>query len=379
MANHIAYFVSPHGFGHAARATAVIEALQERVPELTCTVYTTTPAWFFADVLDGGDWFCYRSLSCDVGFAQHSSMACDLPGTVRKLSRLYPFGEELLETLAEELRGQGTTAVLCDIAPLGIAVAQQADVPSVLVENFSWEWLYRGYLAAAPELAPFIDGFAALDGTVDHHLKTCPYCEAPADGDGVTVISRPVARALPSCSRDTLRSSLRERLQIADDERAVLLTMGGIRDPFDYLQRLAADLPDKVVLVVPGGDDSGFRRQGNLLLFPYRSDFHHPSLVAASDAVIGKVGYSTVAEVWQGGVPYGFVPRPDFPESPPLVEFIEREIPSRAIAPTDFVAGDFAEEIRGLLQLEPVREQRQSGAAEIADYMVKRVLARVHS
>jgi hypothetical protein len=39
----LAVFVSPHGFGHAARAAALLAALREQRRELDVTLYTTVP------------------------------------------------------------------------------------------------------------------------------------------------------------------------------------------------------------------------------------------------------------------------------------------------------------------------------------------------
>lgn len=47
----IAYFVSPHGFGHAARSCAIMSALQAREPGIGLEIFTTVPRWFFAESL----------------------------------------------------------------------------------------------------------------------------------------------------------------------------------------------------------------------------------------------------------------------------------------------------------------------------------------
>ena len=70
-----------------------------------------------------------------------------------------------------------------------------------------------------------------------------------------------------------------------------------------------------VTFVIPGGADD-YLWQENLVLLPHHSRFYHPDLVAAADAVVGKVGYSTVAETFHAGAPLGYVPRTRFRESP---------------------------------------------------------------
>ena len=43
----IAYFISPHGFGHAARAAAVMQAISDTDAAVGFEIFTTVPSWFF--------------------------------------------------------------------------------------------------------------------------------------------------------------------------------------------------------------------------------------------------------------------------------------------------------------------------------------------
>ena len=54
---------------------------------------------------------------------------------------------------------------------------------------------------------------------------------------------------------------------------------------------------------------------------PHHSAFYHPDLVNASDAVVGKLGYSTVAEAALAGVSYAYVPRNQFRETESFGKF----------------------------------------------------------
>lgn len=49
----------------------------------------------------------------------------------------------------------------------------------------------------------------------------------------------------------------------------------------------------------------------NLRFLAHDAPWYFPDLVAA-DLVVGKTGYSTVAEAFQGQTAYGYVQRPDF-------------------------------------------------------------------
>jgi hypothetical protein len=64
----IAYFISSHGFGHAARSAAVMQAIAEYDPSIQFEIFTAVPAWFFQDSLSTP--FNYHHLLTDFGLAQ---------------------------------------------------------------------------------------------------------------------------------------------------------------------------------------------------------------------------------------------------------------------------------------------------------------------
>ena len=71
-ARRLAYFVSPHGFGHAARACAVMQAVRTAWPDVVFEVFTLVPEWFFAESLGSG--FRHHLLRTDVGLVQRTTL-----------------------------------------------------------------------------------------------------------------------------------------------------------------------------------------------------------------------------------------------------------------------------------------------------------------
>ena len=70
MSNRLAYFISPHGYGHAARAASVMGALAGMESSLRFDIFTTIPQWFFGDNLR--ELFDYHPLQTDIKLAQRS-------------------------------------------------------------------------------------------------------------------------------------------------------------------------------------------------------------------------------------------------------------------------------------------------------------------
>lgn len=352
----LAYFITPHGFGHAARACAVMSAAQRRIPDLRWEIFTRVPDWFFTESLTGP--YTLHPTDTDVGLVQVDALRADLPATVERLAGLLPFDPDRVGALAAQVNSLGCQAILCDIAPLGIAVAQAAGLPAVLVENFTWVEIYQGYLAECPALQPFSEQMAHWFAAADFHVQTEPVCQ-PAASAALTV--PPVSRR-----PRTDRAAVRARLAIPDGEPLLLITMGGVDFQHSYLERLAR-FPG-VHFVLPGNHTATGAPPNVHLLSP-RSGIFHPDIVAASDGVVGKIGYSTLAEVYAAGVPYGYVPRPRFRESDVLSAFVERSMAGFAIDTDELSDGNWIEHIPDLLALPHRVDQRVNGAEEIGIFL----------
>lgn len=352
----LACFVSPHGFGHAARTSAVLAALRARLPNLHSHIYTTAPQWFFREAL--GEGFTYHHYNVDVGLVQRSPLEEDLPATLEKLHSLYPPPAQTVSALADEIGGLQVSCILSDIAPLGLTVARALNIPGILLENFTWDWIYEGYLTQAPQFANYIQILRQQFAQAEYHLQTEPLCQPnPRATLHLPPISRP-PRTAPTVLRAQL--GLRDHLPVA------LVSLGGVQGGLDFLPRLAEH--PECQFIVPGGAQS-YRREKNLWLLAHHSEWYHPDLLHASDLVIGKLGYSTIAEVYAAGVPFGFVVRPDFRESAPLRQFVLQNIPSLELPAEGFARGEWINLLPQLLTLPKRKTNVINGAHLAADFL----------
>ena len=179
-----------------------------------CTVVSQVPPWFFRNCLPCP--FIQYPWPTDVGLVQLSALREDLPATVRALRKFYPLRQEQISRVAEVFAG--CDLVLCDIAPLGIAAARQAGIPSVLLENFTWDWLYEGYLEQCAGFRPFLSCLRDLNCQADYHIQTTPIC-APGPCD---LLVGPIARRIRSS-----RAEVRQKLGLAAGQRLVLISWAG--------------------------------------------------------------------------------------------------------------------------------------------------------
>jgi len=345
-----ACFVTPHGFGHAARACAVMGAVHDLAPRSFFDVYTRVPEAFFQESLSGS--FAWHDCLSDIGIAQDGPLEPDLAETVRRLDRFLPLDPGLVRGLAREIGDRGSTLVLCDIAPLGIAVAREAGIPSVLLENFTWDWIYAGYpgVQGLERHAAYLKG---LFRQADRRIQAEPVCERDPGAPSVPPVSR-----RPRTPRPEVRSAL----GVEPDRPLVLVTLGGVTGSWTFFDRLRQ--AEGVSFLFPGGAETP-RKEGNLTLLPTHSGFYHPDLIRAADAVVGKAGYSTLAEVHEAGLPFGYVLPGSFRESAVMAAFVRDRMPGMPIPEPRFLDGSWVDDLPALLSL--TRSPRRStGGAEAA-------------
>ena len=361
----IAYFVTSHGFGHAARASAVMNAIYVRWPFVHFEIFTLTPEWFFKKSLLMS--FSYHPELTDIGLVQTSSLHFNLGKTLEALESFLPFDENRLAGLAGQICEADCHLVISDISPLGIAVAEHAGLSSVLVENFTWDWIYAAYLENDARFKKHIATLTYLLNKVAHRIQADPVCDL---GKGQLCVP-PISRLPVTDPR-----RIREKLGIGDRDKMVLITMGGISETLPFADHLAK-FQANIYFVVPGTLMKlpvDREKCKNVIFLLQNSSFYHPDLVNASDAVVGKVGYSTLAEVYHAGVPYGFITRSDFRESAVFESYIQSNMEGIRIDESDFFSGAWLKQLSELLAL-PRRSVNEPNGADVAAEYICRQLA----
>lgn len=353
MNHHIACFVSGHGFGHAARACAVMEACRNRYPSVHFDIFSDVPRWFFAQSLDDG--FTFNAMRTDVGLIQVSSMKADLRATREALDAFYPLESEQLNKPLEILEKNKCRLILCDIAPMGIAVGEQLDVPSILIENFTWHWIYEHYEHGQERFGPHIDYLRKLFDRADEHIQTEPVCEEKEDGSSLPPIAREPKEA---------PALVREQIGVPEDMPLVMVSISGHSESLN-----ARNPEDTDLFYVLCGSPSLQSDAANMHVLPEQSEIYHPDLMRASDVIIGKAGYSTLAEAYRTETPFGYLLRDQFPESPVLDQFIRRFMAGMELPYSAIHSGKWIDYAPKLIDMEFPEKPQKDGARRVVDHM----------
>ena len=352
----IGCFISSHGFGHATRTCAILDALARKTA-ISAHLFTAVNESVFSHSLAP---FYHHPQITDVGFVQHDAFHIDIKSTLDGLTQLLPFETQNVTDLAHQCRR--FSFILCDISALGIAVAEHAGIPSVLVENFTWDWLYTPYVERYPKLGVYCSYLKNHYERADYHIQTAPCC-SPSKAD---LHCGPIFRSFKE-TPDIIRARFNSA-----GRKIVLITLGGIGFTPAFIDILAKH--DNYYFIVTGQQASGPKGE-NIFLLSSLSDFYHPDLINCSDLVVFKAGYSTLAECYQSGKPTICIGREGFPESSVLESFARQTMHSKIISQADFISGKWLSLLPEIVH-SPVIKQVTNGAERVRDFLLKHLLGK---
>lgn len=342
----ILFFISSHGYGHASRSSAIINTLHKLI-DFEPVIITETPRFVFEQSLSHP--FEYIKHPTDVGLIQIDSLTEDVNRTISALKSLFKikFDKHLVT-------GCSILAVFSDISPIGIQFAKSNQLPTILFENFTWDWIYENYIHSHPEIQPYISRFKNLYADIDCHIQSEPICFRQPKAFRVNPVSRK-----SNLDKDIIYS----KLNLESDKPVILITFGGVLTEFTFLEIVKKAV--NYQFIIPG-PYSKIIHDGNLRLLPHHSEFYHPNLVSISDLIVGKLGYSTIAEIVNQNKRFLYVSRPSFRESPAIKPYVDSHILSKEITKEQLFSGNFLDDTKILLNKNPIISSKENGAGQTA-------------
>ncbi|XP_052209525.1 L-arabinokinase-like isoform X2 [Diospyros lotus] len=304
-----AYYVTGHGFGHATRVVEVVRHLILAGHDVH--VVTGAPDFVFTSEIQSSRLFI-RKLVLDCGAVQADALTVDRLASLEKYSETAVAPRaSILATEVEWLNSIKADLVVSDVVPVACRAAADAGIRSVCVTNFSWDFIYAEYVMDAGNHHRSIVWQIAEDYSHCEFLIRLPgYCPMPAFRDVIDVPL--VVRRLHKS-----RKEVRKELGIGDDVKLVILNFGGQPAGWKLKEEY---LPSGWLCLVCGGSDNQELPPNFLKL---AKDAYTPDLIAASDCMLGKIGYGTVSEALSFKLPFVFVRRDYFNEEPFLRNMLE--------------------------------------------------------
>lgn len=134
----IIFYLSDHGFGHAARNIPIMESLLENGHQVIVKT-GVAQGEFVRDSLKNYESLEVISASMDVGLVlKSSSFEIDQVALEKKVRTFLTTWPPRIEAEVTYLKQMNPDAVVCDIVPWAIVAAKEAGIKSYLISNFTW-------------------------------------------------------------------------------------------------------------------------------------------------------------------------------------------------------------------------------------------------
>ena len=340
------FYISGHGFGHASRQIEIVNALGSLAPQVEIHIRTLAPEWLFQRTLRVP--VTFTQTECDTGAVQADSLHLDERATIERAARFHERLPERASAEAAVLTRAAARAVVSDAPPLACAAASLAGMPSLVIANFTWDWIYQGYaehLAHAPELLPAIQ-----------QAYTCAAAGWRLPMHGGFETFREVVD-VPFVARHSTRdpAEVRKAFNLPPDRPLVLASFGGLGANDLDLRRL--DCAEEFEILVTVRNGAGEEATPGVHLLPeatlYGRGYRYEDLVHAADAVVTKPGYGIIAECVANGAAILYTSRGRFAEYDVLVSEMPRFLRCRYIDNEALFAGAWREPLRALLNAPP--------------------------
>lgn len=359
---------------------AVMCALRSVLPTVSFRVATTAPqhlfgGHLFADIVSctskesAFEQISFLNLQTDCGLVQSGPLSLDLEATMQQLVAYR--AEEADKLVALTKFFSGCDRIVCDISALGILAAQKLSRPAILLDNFRWDWIYTQLAEEVPQFiaAQFVslaEYFHALYEQADLQIQCTPVCSPAPNARQVGLLARPM-RNSPEATR--------RRLGIPEEAHCILISLSEFVTAGELERSSSAG--KEIHWLVPHMSLSGAtptRIPQNVHLLS--ADEYHPDLVAASNVMLGKLGYSSVAEAACLGTPFAYLQRHWFPESKVLADFVTQRGLGQPLESTSRDANvSEAYSLESLLRLVDKEKTPQEGLKNDIDLAAELVLS----
>lgn len=352
----IAFYLTNHGYGHASRNVPIVLELLRRVPDLEIYLCSDEARIEFLQrnfVRYGTEKersrIVYRKGITETGLVlRPGTMEPDLACTKARLLADYDRWEDYLAVEESFLREQQIDLVVADIVAWALKAAHRVGIPGILIGNFSWAQMYRG-LYDETTAAPYVECYSLATKAfwyAIHAEELEHYCK---DNECVSLITREsdpneVRRIREGHRRPIVLVSLGASAEI---ERELDVS----RLPYDFLTTRGVHLKGENVYPLP------------------EDMVNTPDYVRASDYIIAKGGWSTVAEIFLAHKKSALLLRGNNPEDNTTYEQLSRS--GRCVILDGAELKDIREVLESVKRIDPSSIAYTDDANRICDEILR--------
>ena len=347
---HLAVAITPHGYGHAAQVSPVINQLQRQLAALRVTVLTTLPETFLRSRIEAD--FHYIHHSADFGLIMKSSLQIDLAASAERYRVFHADWDRQVETESRFMEKLQADCVLADVPCLTLAAAAKLHLPVFALCSLNWADIYRHYFSERPEAEKILAEMTSAYQQADIFFAPEPHMPMSWLANRQQV--GPIARR-----GNNRREALLCKLNLPDKQRLVLVAPGGVATQLPTTHWPQGAGVSWLVADRFGSDHPDLHRIDDVQM-------SFIDILASVDLLLGKCGYGSVAECVVNATPMLYIPRPDWPEEPCLIAWLEQHSAAMPVSVKSIASGDLLDVIDACADLE-VNSVEATGARQVAD------------
>ncbi|MFZ5524054.1 MAG: hypothetical protein ACOY9D_08250 [Pseudomonadota bacterium] len=354
---HLVVSISGHGFGHVAQTAPILNRLHQCMPQLRLTVRSAVPLSHLRSRIHAP--FTHLCSEGDIGMVMSSALDVLVGDSCLAYRAFHADWDARVAGEARLLSELKADLVFSNVGYLPLAGAQRAGIRSAALCSLNWLDIYRHYCGDDAIAAQIQECYAGADA----FLRATP-------GMAMAHLPNLVEVAPIADAGNDRRDELNRKLRLSKEEKLVLVSMGGIRSrlPMEKWPRI-----EGVHWLVQADWQIGHPDAIVLESLP----LGFGDLLASSDALLCKPGYGSFTEAACSATPVLYVARSDWPESPALVEWLQRYGICREVSRQALEQGDIATELASLWLVPESRNPLQQpekvmpgGAAQVAAWLV---------
>ncbi len=273
----VIFYISDHGFGHAARNIPIIKELLATDEKLRVIVRTgSAQGEFIQSNFLGESRLSVIKESLDVGLVlQPMSFELDVPTLEERVKQYIEGWEQRIEREVQFLTHKQPNLIVSDIVPWVFHAAKQVNITSILISNFTWVEIYEEYLSAELVKA-YQDCYDLADEVFMYEMSSSKMKDRFVKYDEISL-----------CAREFDLSAVAE-IQSRYHQPLVFVSVGRSVDLAEAID--VSNEPYHFIVT------EGIQLVGeNVTYLPKETPNTHDYL-CASEFVLTKAGFGTVAE-----------------------------------------------------------------------------------
>ena len=328
---NICFYISDYGYGHASRDIAIIRKILNKNKDVKIFVKTDGPYNFVRQSLPQKNVEVMQTKN-DIGVVfKENSVSVDIERTKKMLEEWLNSWDEYIHNERRFCEKNEINLILSDIVPQPFIVADELDIPSIAISNFTWHYIFYNLFG---------------DTLATERIKEAYQCAEMAlvlpFNEEMDFLKFRKRKEISLVSREITvdRRAMRRKCGVSDDELLVYVGVG-LSFGSSYLSRMKNINKPNVKFLVSSNAELPFE---NVIRIP-NNETETQNYISMCDLVVSKTGYGTVSEAVRAKIPMYLLKREGFKEDELIGNKVEELGIGKFISEKSFLDGDWASDL----------------------------------